>query len=135
MLSPFQVLAHKYVVLNENFVEIQKQQDKLTYQQDNNNHNIFSELDCWDRWRLAVTEFKLDDSSFRIADPNITSKYFKFFEILIGSCFEWDGVFECEQCCLSNPQKVGKTKPQFLIQKYSQFILAAFFEQLVSHIC
>ena len=92
MLSPFQVLAHKYVVLNENFVEIQKQQDKLTYQQDNNNvnnnRNIFSELDCWDRWRLAVTEFKLDDSSFRIADPNITSKYFKFFEILIGSCFE-----------------------------------------------
>ena len=43
-------------------------------------NDIFSELDRWDRWRLAVTNFKLDDTSCRIADPNITFKYDKFFK-------------------------------------------------------
>ena len=47
-------------------------------------NDIFSELDRWDRWRLAVTDFKLDDTSFRIAAPNITIKYYKFFKKLIG---------------------------------------------------
>ena len=51
-------------------------------------NDIFSELDRWDRWRLAVTNFKLDDSSCRIADPNITFEYDKFFKILTGNCFE-----------------------------------------------
>ena len=31
-------------------------------------------------------------------------------------------------------QKVDKTKPQFLVQKYHQFIFAALFELLMSHI-
>ena len=109
-IPPFHILAHKYVVLNENAVETKKQQDKLTYQHDNNIltiiNDIFSELDRWDRWRLAVTDFTLDDTSFRIAAPNITSKHYKLFKILIGSCFELGLRFWMwtRQCCLSNPQ-------------------------------